>query len=481
MISATAWARFVLLAIVAVTFAAPIARGDDAALVRVDPRVELLTIVARLSGADEYNMPNSRSPYSERVEKRFGPFRDHPAIRAYAALRADHGASFDAIPSLALHLDGVPTLKERMPFDPRPARLDARWELEPTRAFIVQLRDFATVTKAAEFFADERAFYEKTEARLAALVKEADAVPWFDAFFGAKSGATYLVIPGLLCGGGNYGAGVVFGDGSPEEIRPVLGCWKWDAEGVPVFKSDQCLPTLIHELCHSYTNPIVDRHIAELEPAATKMYPPIARVMQRMAYGTPTTVLYESMVRACVIRYLADRQGADAAKREAEEQRATGFTWVPALASRLETYANDRQRYATLDAYMPEVAKFFDATAETIVKDAATRTERAPKLVSITPTNGANDVEPSMDTMTIVFDRPMRTTSWSFVGSKENVPEFIGNPAFSSDRKTLTAKMRLVPGHTYRFSLNAPKFQGFAAADGTPLEQVDVTFTVKSF
>ena len=33
--------------------------------VRVDPRVELMSLIFRLAGSSEYNQPNSKSPYSE--------------------------------------------------------------------------------------------------------------------------------------------------------------------------------------------------------------------------------------------------------------------------------------------------------------------------------------------------------------------------------------------------------------------------------
>ena len=153
------------------------ATGESAVPVKVDERVELLTIVARLAGAQEFLMGNSASPYAERVAKHFGPFANHPAIAAYQAIRRDSGASYDAIPSLAVHLDGLPTLAERIPFDTHPARLDSRWELTATRAFLVQLRDFAAVSKASEFFASEARFYAACEARFAPVLAALDERP----------------------------------------------------------------------------------------------------------------------------------------------------------------------------------------------------------------------------------------------------------------------------------------------------------------
>ncbi len=466
--------------------------GESTVPVKVDERVELLTIVARLAGAQEFLMSNSASPYAERVAKHFGPFANHPAIAAYQALRQSFGASYDAIPSLALHLEGLPSLAERIPFDTTPPRLDSRWDLVATRAFLVQLRDFAAVSKASEFFAGEAAFYAACEQRIAPVLADAKAVPWFDAFFGAKPGATYVVIPGLLCGGNNFGVGVRFPDQpqggadapkrtpTSEEIRPVLGCYRWDSAGLPIFDAST-IGIFVHELCHSYTNPIVDQHLDALADGGQRLFPLVARRMSRMAYATWQTVMYESFVRASVIRYLADVQGAEAATAEAAAQTKEGFTWVPDLAELLKRYAAARDRYPTLGSFVPEVAEFFRARVTAMEADAARREATAPKLVTMTPANGAVDVEPSTTSFVLQFDRPMKRNGWSLVGSKENVPEVVGTPAWNSARTVLTLSIRLVPGRTYRFSLNSERFTGFQAEDGTPLAPVDVTFSVKGF
>ncbi len=339
---------------------------QDAIQVGVDIRVELMNIIARLNGNPEYKMPNSKSPYSERVEKHFEAFKDHKAIDLFRKGRARYGWSYDAVPSLALHLGPLPELKERMPFDKKPARLDQRWQNESTAEFLTALREFVAESKAEAFFASEAAFYRSVEERMRKMVKESNPVPWFDGFFGTKAGADYRVIPGLLCGGGNYGVGVVLLDGAPEEIRPVLGCWQWDKEGLPIFEEKTYLGTFVHELCHSYTNPLCDRHLKELEPPIAAIFPSVAARMRRMAYGMPKTVLYETLVRACVIRYLEDHKGKAAAAQEKSRQKAAGFAWVPGLADLLADYAKDRKTYPNLDAFAPAMAKYLEESAKNV-------------------------------------------------------------------------------------------------------------------
>ena len=51
-------------------------------------------------------------------------------------------------------------------------------------------------------------------------------------------------------------------------------------DGKPRFNKGM-LGTVTHEFCHSYTNPIVDRHEAELAPAGKKIFPHVEEAMRR--------------------------------------------------------------------------------------------------------------------------------------------------------------------------------------------------------
>lgn len=445
--------------------------------VAVDERVELMSIIARLAGNEVYNLSTSTSPYAVRVDRHFGPFRGHAAVTAYRAILDGYGASYDAIPALAVHLDGVPTLAERIPFEEDPPRLDERWPAEPARAFLSALRDFAVASDARGFFDSERGFYSECAARYAPGLASARAVEWFDTFLTVKPGAAYKVIPGLLCGGHNYGTGVRFPDGRPEEVLPVLGCSDWDAGGLPVF-TPEAVGTYVHELCHSYTNQVVERHLAEFEKGAAAIFPLVADQMSRMAYPTWQIMTNETLVRACVIRYLADRQGPDAAARESARQEALGFSWVPAVAVSLERFAAARDRYPTLDEYVPELAKVMEGYAETLAVQLKALELARPRIVAMVPTNGAVDVDPALTTLVIRFDRPMKAKGYAFVGDPKDIPAVVSAPQWDDSLTTLTVEVRMTPGRTYHYWLNQAQYMSFRAADGTPLEPVEVTYTV---
>ena len=72
--------------------------------VRVDRRVELVSIVCALAGFGEYTL-GKVNPYRTEVVAAFRPFLSHPAVAMAKQLRAEHGIGYDAPMILAVHLD----------------------------------------------------------------------------------------------------------------------------------------------------------------------------------------------------------------------------------------------------------------------------------------------------------------------------------------------------------------------------------------
>ncbi|MCL2330049.1 MAG: alpha/beta fold hydrolase [Phycisphaerae bacterium] len=111
-----------------------------------------------------------------------------------------------------------------------------------------------------------------------------------------------------------------------------------------------------------------------------------------------------------------------------------------------------------------------------------------PRVIKTTPMMFANDVDPSLNKITVTFDRPMRDKSWSFtLGDKafyENTgsqfPETIGEISYDAKGITCTMPVKLQPGKVYWLGINGPNFQNFRSADGVPAEQSIILFATKT-
>ncbi len=327
--------------------------------IRVDARVELVSIIFRLAGNSEYNrccMPG----YVMNIARHFGPHRDHPVVKLAADLRRKRGVSFDAPMSLAVHLTDANSLAERVPFEPRPEGLDSRWRPQEARDFLEKARDFVKDANFAGFLNAQKGMYDRSTAGLKGLIEREGRLDWFEDFFGARPKTTFHIAIGVVNGPGNYGPHIKLPDSM--EFYCILGASKAGTFGLgePVFDKSM-LPIVVHEFCHSYTNPLVDAHASELQQSADRLFEQVGRRMKRMAYGNARTMMREAMVRACVVRYLQATEGAHAAARQTEKEIKRGFLWTGELADLLARYEAQRGKYTTLDDFFPNIISFFNS------------------------------------------------------------------------------------------------------------------------
>lgn len=441
--------------------------------VKVDPRVELLSLIFRLAGNPEYSQGKVAS-YTQDADQRFGSFRNHAVVNLAKELRRTRGVSYDAVMSLAVHVKDIEGLHLAVPLHPWPEDLDRRWSADSVNAFLHAARQFLRDTGFKKFLEQHQTLYQTTATRMQAMLEESAHLEWYQSYFGERPSASFTAVPGLLNGGSCYGARCRDPQGQ-EALYCILGVWKTDGEGQPEFTPDM-LGTVVHEFCHSFANPIIDRHEAQLAVAGKKIFRHVAERMRAQAYGNAGTMLRESLVRACTIRFHQRYDGPDAARRATQSEASRGFVWTADLANLLAQYEAQRDKYPTLDSFAPRLVEFFTKYAEDFDKQQTALGSKRPKVVSMTPANGARDVSADLAEIKVVFDRPMRDGSWAMCGGGPHYPETSGKPKYDHARTTWTAPVKLNPDWSYEFWLNLGKFDAFRSAEGVPLDSVHVTF-----
>ena len=322
----------------------------------VDPRVELMSIIFRLAGNPEYCMGNVAS-YTNDVEKRFGEFRAHPAVKLAQKLREEHGVSYDACMSMAVHMIDAEKCEEKVPFDPRPENLDARWSVNDAREFLAATRQFVKDTNFNEFITAHHSLYETAQSRMEDCLKKNAHMEWFDEYFGSRPEASFTLTLGMLNGGNNYGPRCRTADGK-EELYCVLGVWMTDDKGLPVFDSS-VVWVVVHEFCHSYVNPLTSKYKTEIDKYA-KLFGPISERMKSQAYPVWETCVNEHIVRSLTTRYAYLKENKEAGDKSLQRERKSGFFYVPALCEQLKYYENNRDKYKTFAEFYPELIKVFE-------------------------------------------------------------------------------------------------------------------------
>jgi hypothetical protein len=295
----------------------------------VDRRVELISILFRLAENPSYQ--KARGPYADDVDRHFAPTREHPAVAATRELRARFSIGYDAPIKLAVYLDA--SFKPLRPLSPTPPGLDKRWEGAPIDDYLAKVRDFAAKARFEEFFRAHAAYYQSVEGAFRSSLKT-PIIPWFDAAFGARKGARYWVIPGLLTGGMNYGTSALHRDGS-EDIVQVVYLENPDAQAVP-HPTERTLEFLAHEFAHSYIHPLLEPQMESFRESGQAALARVEAAMRAEAYPTYPIMVEESIVRAVTVLYLRDRSTAEHAAHSLAEQQRLSFLWMPELVAALD-------------------------------------------------------------------------------------------------------------------------------------------------
>ena len=446
-----------------------------------------MSIIFRLAKSPEYSRGAVQS-YIDDVEARFGPFRDHAAVEMARKLRATRGVSYDAVMSMAIHIKDPFSLEEEVPFEPRPAALERRWLVDEAREFLEKARDFVRESDFEGFVADHEELYRITAQRMQAVMDDNEVVGWFNGFFGSLPDARFTIVLGLLNGGGSYGPKVVYPDGR-EDLYTILGVWMTDDAGLPEF-NDRVLGTVVHEFCHSFANPIVDRHVGELEDAGQAIFPLVQEKMRSMAYSNWKTMMYESLVRSSVVRWDLAKNGRESAESRIAWEEKNHFFWISGLSELLGEYEAKRDTYPDLESFFPEMKSFFDdyaAHAEERIGVIKSRWEeaaremaaRAPRIVSIVPADGAGGVDPGLRFIRITFDRKMKDGAWGVMQRGGNMPKITGDVSYDETRTVFTIPVQLEPDTEYTVGLSSENALAFQDKEGNPLMPTTFRFTTR--
>ena len=311
---------------------------------KVDPRIELLAIVMRVSGAPEYQHAKGR--YAQAVDAWFAPYAKHAAIAMTRELRAKHGIAYDAPITFAVHLDNRLHLADPDEI----ATIDARWRGVDLDAYAAALRAFETDAKLSGFFKAHGSEIDLGPLREVAAVHP---TPFFEDIFQLRAGNIIVASP--LLEANNVGVH------HRDAFYQVM--------------STPTVPLLVHEMAHSYINPMIARHAARFELAGTTIYPLVMEAMRAQHYVDWKTMVDESCVRALVVLFMRETKGDVAGAAQARDETRAGFLWINELTEVFRRYKRGTERNEA--ALVEQLAAFFDNLAK---QYAATGVPKTPFL-----------------------------------------------------------------------------------------------------
>jgi hypothetical protein len=433
---------------------------------KVDRRIELLSIVFRLAGNEEYNATYFKK-YTDKVESHFEQYKNHEIVKFAGELREKKGVSYEAVMNLAIILDA--SLNPIIDFS---TNVPERWSKEDAIKFVKLLKKFYKDAKCEEFFNDNEALFQEVATRFRTVYEKLD-LNWYHSFYGEKDNENFTLIVSIGCGAHNYGTSYILPN-AKKEVFAIMGTWKVDESGMPVYERDEYLPTIVHEFNHPYVNPLLAKHKEAFEESGKGIYKAVEYEMSRQqAYGDWQIMLNEALVRASVIKYFIDHGTSESEIQTMQNiELNKGFMWIKGLVSELKKYDNQRDNYPTLESYIPNLSIAYKTFAEKISQFDTQR----PKVESITDfSNNDTNVSPQLKTITINFDRPLAGKGYSvYYGSKGKLafPKF-GTINYANENKSIVMEVQLMSDKAYQFVLTGKDFK---TPEGIALKTYEVNF-----
>jgi len=318
--------------------------------VYVDERTELMSIVFRLAGANEY-VNKSVAKYNHEIDSTFKPFKTHALIQYAKQLHENDDVAYEAVMNYATLLeieDGKINLKKGIADN----SFDSRWEKGSIEKFLQLLNEFYVESNFHAFYEQQKPLYALVEKRIAKTLQEVD-FGWLEKYYRTNDNGKTVLIPNLNNGWRHYNNSIEYNDGH-KDIYVILGIPEFDSLGYPVY-SQNMMNIIMHEYNYLFCEPLIDEYYAQMQENAEALYKMVKNRMSKQLCEDARMMMYETLVRTVEIRYLLSKW-IDI-KDVVKQQNYQGYLFVEPMIELFKQYEVWRKHYVTLRDFMPEIVK----------------------------------------------------------------------------------------------------------------------------
>lgn len=316
--------------------------------IAVDPRFELLGVVSQLAGRARAR--DASAEYRERVEKRFGALRGHPAVALYGDL-VSRGSREEAVATIPIYYSNPPELALK-DTNADIHYLNGPGQAEEMQRFLHELRDFARSSEFMGFFRDNRGFYDQLERTASAALGSVDPVAAIESYLGlGLASRSHYILPPLNAGPRAF---IV-----PYPLPPAsAGASAFDAYTI----SEELLAkdfsnAVWHEPLFVFIDPSFYYFEKLNIPAPADFYGP---AVARCRAAEPGCVKHFAV--QAIIEHLNRKAGVPAGTG-GKSSSGLERRLVKALSERLDEYDAHRDRYPTLWDFYPRWFAVFEESA----------------------------------------------------------------------------------------------------------------------
>lgn len=378
--------------------------------VRVDEMQELSAIVWRLAECEEYNT-RMNSQYSSDIERYFADFKEHPVMDFIKEMRTGKDStSVVAYNSVSMSGAVLSIHKGKVKINPKVNLTEYiqdndRWSEENFRKYVKLLDDFYRKSDFRKFYEGQSELYASYIEDMETLYQNIIKEDWFQQFYGMELPAiTVIVSP--ASGINNYALNEDMMKAMGKSGIGALMGVTYDPQKSAITQGNTA-QILVHEISHYFTNKIFFPEYTErLTAAGARIFEHLSEPLTAAGYGAPHIICPEYLNDLCMMMYTKEVLGSSHAKEISECYRH-GFIWAAEGVRYMENFSENRERYASLREFMPQLVGLLESIAdniEAIKKDFYT----PPYIVTAYPANGST-VSSDISEIVFRFSQPMET------------------------------------------------------------------------
>jgi hypothetical protein len=318
-----------------------------------DPRVDLGYALVALAHEGDLIVDDD-APLTRAAREELAVFRTHPAVLRVASLR-DSGLwvyplvhallAYTPPPELAPRGEIPADVLVRLPGASRAERLEA------LESWIAQVREFAGRTRFEQFLARHEPERQAQVDAVREALGDLQAVALIESYCGGRAFDRYLVHPSAFARA-QFGYGPSLATDSERIAFHLAG-------RAATQERFEIMHLMLHELGHSFVHPALDAHSDEVARRESEF--DLVAASMGAFYPSWRIALGEEMVEAVTARLVRDLFGPAEAERVlvlADEER--GYAHVEPLARALRDYERQRDRYPSLESFVPAALRALD-------------------------------------------------------------------------------------------------------------------------
>lgn len=378
----------------------------------VDERFELTSIVFRLTD-DVAFVHSNPDAYIKDIDDYFSKYKEHELIEyvkktMYSKSILDISLPASFASDIKITPKGIVWDDEWLKtFDPYDTLLTNRiWTQAELKEYLRLLNKFYKDTRFHQFFVNHKDFYKSIEDSFISIEESIDTA-WFNNFFGTSFNMENIwIVPT----NGDFNFAVLKKDHyGNNHNNCAVSCVKTDTLGNP-YLHESIFNTLIHEICHNYTNPICERHEAEFQAVCDTLYTYVSKPLIREYYGGSLSIIHEGFNRLCEFAYFKSHHlwSDELLHEKSIGNIHRGFFWFEDMQRFLDVFFQNRDKFKTFEGFLPELKAFLERSTELMPHYYCPKYDLIrPQVVATYPAYNAV-VDTNLKSITIQFSKPMQ-------------------------------------------------------------------------